>query len=247
VNLRAHEELSGLTPPKSAITFLTTLRSRLQAAKDAGVKRRINGACPLIVTTNYDTVLERALVQQNEPFDIVTYRHGDDGTGGFVHHVAGEKDPRPIPRPNEYIDAAPGDRTVVVKLHGSIAPRYEDAELVITEDDYIGFLASDHAAGILPVSVAAKIKSTHLLFLGYGLNDWNLRVILRRMWGARQLGFKSWAIQLEPSYEDVKQWDARGVDIKGVDLKEYIGGLDARLAEYLGEQPPGARQEGAAA
>jgi SIR2-like domain len=239
VKLRTHEQLDIITEPKSAITFIAELPRRLQAAKEAGVKR-INAPHPLIVTTNYDTVLEEALAQEGEPFDVVTYHRRADGDGEFVHHVAGEKDPREILRPNEYVDSHPADRTVILKLHGSIVPGdYEHAELVITEDDYIEFLANDDAAGILPVGIAARMKSSHLLFLGYGLNDWNLRVILRRMWGPRPFGFKSWAVQLEPSLRDIKQWKARGVEIWGLDLSEYIAGLDARLAEHLGEVTSG--------
>jgi|1185.fasta_scaffold07116_2 hypothetical protein len=236
LNLRTQELLDVVTEPKSAISFLATLPGRLQAAKRAGGRRRINDPHLLIVTTNYDTVLEEALAQAGEPFDIVTYRRGPDGEGGFVHLVAGEKHAREVLRPNEYDAVAPVDRTVILKLHGSIEPGDSDnAEMVITEDDYIDFLAKDDAAGILPVTLAARMKSSHLLFLGYGLRDWNLRVILRRMWGPRRLGFTSWAVQLDPTYDDIQEWQSRGVDIKGVALGSYIAELDAALAEYLGE------------
>ena len=56
------------------------------------------------------------------------------------------------------------------------------------------------------------MTSNSLLFLGYSLSDWNLRVILNRIWGARKLVGKSWAVQREPADPNVSKieqalWD----------------------------------------
>ena len=47
------------------------------------------------------------------------------------------------------------------------------------------------------------------------MRDWNLRVILTRIWGARQLDMKSWAVQLRPGSEaqaviEEQLWRDRG-------------------------------------
>ena len=47
----------------------------------------------------------------------------------------------------------------------------------------------------MPVTLAAKLRKSHFLFLGYGLRDWNMRVILHRIAGEQRLTYKSWAIQ----------------------------------------------------
>ena len=39
------------------------------------------------------------------------------------------------------------------------------------------------AAGTVPVQLAARLRRSHLLFLGYAVDDWSLRVFLRRVWG----------------------------------------------------------------
>ena len=69
-----------------------------------------------------------------------------------------------------------GDERVVYKLHGS----FDDPEpnLVISEDDYIAFLgiAADEKLGV-PRQIKSRIQDSALLFLGYGLEDWDVRTI----------------------------------------------------------------------
>ena len=68
----------------------------------------------------------------------------------------------------------------------------------------------------------------HFLFLGYSMRDWNLRVILSRIWGAQQLDLKSWAVQREPADPRAREieealWRDRGdVDLLYVELGEYV-------------------------
>ena len=79
------------------------------------------------------------------------------------------------------------------------------------------------------------MTSNSLLFLGYSLSDWNLRVILNRIWGTRKLVVKSWAIQREPADPKVSKieqtlWDARdNVELVYCELSEYVRELEARL------------------
>ena len=49
------------------------------------------------------------------------------------------------------------------------------------------------------MTLTAKLRKSHFLFLGYGLRDWNLRVILHRIAGEQRLNYKSWAIQRHPT------------------------------------------------
>ena len=79
--------------------------------------------------------------------------------------------------------------------------------------------------------LAAKLRKSHFLFLGYGLRDWNLRVILHRLWGEQRLHYKSWAIQLDPQIIDQEFWRERDVDIIDVALEDYVTHLGQRLRE----------------
>ena len=84
------------------------------------------------------------------------------------------------------------------------------------------------------------MADSHFLFLGYSMRDWNLRVILNRIWGAQQLDLKSWAVQREPAEQAAREveealWRDRGdVDLLYVPLKEYVARLDAELDRSAG-------------
>jgi hypothetical protein len=185
----------------------------------------------LIVTTNYDDLLEQAFVAAGEPFDLVTYVSDGSARGKFRHTPPGG-DSRLIDIPNQYRDVATERRTVILKIHGAVTRRLPDGDgdsYVITEDHYIDYLTRTELANLVPVTLAAKLRKCHFLFLGYGLRDWNMRVILHRIAGEQGLKYKSWAIQRQPTELDQKFWERRDVDIIDVDLERYIQRLDARL------------------
>ena len=137
---RLHELLDRDYPIPSLHRFLAGLPARMAAH---GLPPRYQ----LIVTTNYDDLMERALVEASEPFDVVRYLAGGPDRGLFVHEPGARDDGAParsrvIKVPKRY-DAVSSDmRTVVLKIHGAVdrAERRDDC-YVITEDDYIEFLA----------------------------------------------------------------------------------------------------------
>jgi hypothetical protein len=202
---------------------------------------------PLIVTTNYDDVLERAFDKRGEPYDLVWYAARGGATGRFVHRLP-DGDVREITVPNEYRDVRLTERCAILKIHGAVSRRDsvdDDAAFagddgdgpndsdsyVITEDDYITFLAQADISGLVPVTLAGKLRKSNFLFLGYGLRDWNLRVILHRIWSeqARTGTYSSWTIQLAPEELDEKFWRTRNVEVIDVRLEEYLIQLRERL------------------
>jgi hypothetical protein len=189
----------------------------------------------LVVTTNYDDLLERAFDEAGEPYHVVIYRAAGEHRGRFIHRLPDGED-RVIDRPNEYGDLSLADRSAVLKIHGAADREDPDRDsYVITEDHYIEYLAQASATRIIPVQLLAKLLRSHFLFLGYRLRDWNLRVILNRIWGAQQLDLKSWAVQREPTVAGVREveealWRDRGdVDLLYVPLKDYVERLEAEL------------------
>jgi hypothetical protein len=185
----------------------------------------------LIITTNYDDVLERAFEEQEEPFDLVWYMAEGDNRGKFLHRPpAGE--PIVIDKPNEFREVSPDVRTVILKMHGAVDRIDPDQDsYVITEDHYIDYLTHTDISGLVPVTLAAKLRRSHFLFLGYSLRDWNLRVILHRIWGEQKLTYKSWAVQFKPQPIEMEYWAKRDVDIFRVPLAQYIEALRSRIDE----------------
>jgi hypothetical protein len=197
----------------------------------------------LIVTTNYDDALEQAFRHEDEPFDLAIYIADGPHKGQFAH-VPADGEPRVIEQSNEYIDFPVDlrgvlDRTIIVKIHGAVDrldPPAMWQSYVITEDHYIDYLSRRELSQLVPTQLLGKMMQSHFLFLGYSMRDWNLRVILQRIWGEQPLKWKSWAVQLEPDQLDEEFWEKRGVDILDIPLDEYVAGLGEQLNPVIEEQ-----------
>jgi DNA-binding SARP family transcriptional activator len=185
----------------------------------------------LIVTTNYDLALERAFEEAGEELDIVSYVATGTHRGRFWHRPPGEP-PRPIDVPNTYATELSLDRrTILLKLHGAVdpLPEREWESFVITEDDYIDYLGHSELTAVVPVALAARLRRSHFLFLGYEMADWNLRLILNRIWGERPVGYRSWAVQRAPSPLAQAFWRRFDVAALDVDPRSYVELLERRL------------------
>jgi hypothetical protein len=178
----------------------------------------------LIVTTNYDDVLERALEAAGEAYDLVWYEAKRRGHCGRFYHRPPGGAPALIERPNEWADALPDERPTILKLHGAVDRADADRDsYVITEDNYIDSLARGDLAGQIPATLLSRMHNSHFHFMGYSLRDWNLRVILSRIWGQQKLDLKSWAVQRGVDDLERRLWEERGeVDILDVPLSDYI-------------------------
>jgi hypothetical protein len=228
-------------PPTAVHRYLARLPGKLRA-KCRPTKYQ------LIVTTNYDDLLERAFAEQGEPYDLIFYRAGD---GGFVHRRphGDDDDSGPvevaIPRgsANDYDPDPPllAERTTILKIHGAVDRKSaEEDSYVITEDDYISFLAYTDLSNLVPSALKARIVNDHLLFLGYGLRDWNLRAFLQRVWEERQRKRRktSWAIQRDVDALEQFSWAKNDVQIVRFDLADFVSELEERLAGLKDLCPP---------
>jgi len=159
----------------------------------------------LLVTTNYDDVLERALDEAGEKYDLVWYvaRPGEQ-MGKFMHKPP-DGEATPIEDPDRYVEPLNlAERSVVLKIHGAVDRSTGEAaerstgkydSYVITEDNYIDYLTRTDIRKLIPKGIVAKLRNSNILFLGYSMRDWNLRAIFRRIWEEEKLGWKSWAIR----------------------------------------------------
>jgi len=223
-----HSVFDADYPPSSLHQLLARLPALLRARDRPQL---------LILTTNYDDLVERALGEAGEPYDVVWYEAKRGPLQGRFRHRTNEGDVVAIERPNKYTGLALDTRPVVLKLHGAIDRGDSSHDsYVVTEDGYIDYLAAGDVGAQIPVALRDRMADSHFLFLGYSMRDWNLRVILKRIWGAQQLDLKSWAVQREPDDPAAREieealWRDRGnVDLLYVTLKEYVEGLERELA-----------------
>lgn len=220
------KELHGLFDVECSPTALHMLLARLP-----GIMRAQGGAYPhqLIVTTNYDDVLERAFRAEGEPFDLFVYIAQGEHRGRVVHEPY-DGEPVVITRPNLAVDVA-SDRTAILKIHGAIDR--DDAlrdSWVITEEHYVEYLTQTDISTWMPVALSSRLQESNLECLGYSLRDWNLRAILRRLRKDRSEGWKWWAVQLDSGELDRWVWTKHDLEILDARLEDYVDAVEAVLS-----------------
>ncbi|MCJ0893760.1 SIR2 family protein [Rhodococcus sp. ARC_M5] len=110
----------------------------------------IDLAPPVIVTTNFDHILERAVVGGYDPIQF--YEPGID-------------------------NAIRQGKNIILKLHGSVK---QGSKIVLTESEYV----SMRRDGVLALDVLQSLLLTRMaLFVGYSVNDPDLRLILSSLFG----------------------------------------------------------------
>jgi DNA-binding SARP family transcriptional activator len=229
-----YDELHDVFEPDTGTTsvhrFLAGLPPLLRAA---------GSPYQLIVTTNYDLALERAFLEAGEEFDVVSYLASGPYRGKFCH-VRPDGAGTPIELPNTYAtELSFEQRTVILKLHGQIdeTPERTWESFVVTEDDYIDYLAQAQVASLVPVGLTARLQRSHFLFFGYSMADWNLRLLLSRLRGDQPLSYRSWAIQPDPSPLEREFWRRREVDVVELPLGQYVETLAAHLPSPQAAEP----------
>lgn len=142
-----------------------------------------------VITTNFDKLMERAFEEEGKRPQVGVYECRGDCQ-----------------------DLRPGtkEEPLVYKIHGSF-DRLET--MILTEDDTIDFLCSLMAGDPPLPSVIRQLFEGHsMLFVGYGLKDWDIRVLLRNIRGRRRGGAKDllwFGIQRRPSEDKLaREWEA---------------------------------------
>lgn len=220
-----HEIFSGDYPLTDVHEFFARLPGKL-AAKGYPVRHQ------LIVTTNYDAVLERAFDEAGETYDVLTYvAHNeiDKREQGRFRYTPHRGDPRIIFQPNHFI--LPDERTVILKIHGAVDRMNSERDsFVITEDDYIDYVVRMNTPTFkIPVALTQKMTKKHFLFLGYSLADWNMRVLFKSIRESRQFNDTSWAVMHKTKEWDEAYWQKHKVRLLTLSLKDYVDILNEQL------------------
>jgi DNA-binding SARP family transcriptional activator len=188
----------------------------------------------LVVTTGYGRALERAFDEAGEEVDIVSYVAIGPDRGRFMHRRPDGSE-TVVAVPNTYAELSLDQHPIILKVHGDVDVRPERGResFVVSEDDYIAYLAQTDLANVVPVTLAAKLRRSHLLFFGYPVVEWSLRVFLHRVFGDQPISYRSWAVL--PGAKPVQRefWRERGVDLYDAPLGDYVAELERRLLDLV--------------
>ena len=172
----------------------------------------------LIVTTNYDILLEQAFMEIGKPYDLVVYPADNrEYANGVLWWPHGDSEPKKL-KSNQLDIADLGKTNIIYKIHGSVNARADRWDsFVITEEDYVKFLSRMNNA--VPAAFREYFSKRAFLFLGYGLKDWNMRVLLKEVSVSE---ITSWGILDRPSEFERKLWERRKVDIFDLTLEDFV-------------------------
>ena len=181
---------------------------------------------PIVITTNYDDFMVRAFKWKLKDARREICRWQD-----ILQHVESifEKDPGYKPTP-----ANP----LVFHLHGALDV---SESLVLTEDDYLTFLANIAAKpDLLPEVVQQAFAATSFLFIGYRLGDWNFRILFQTLRARQQ--FSSIVVLKPPDETDPnraahqayfeKFYGALDMKVFWGTAREFSSQLDERWATF---------------
>lgn len=197
---------------------------------------------PLIITTNYDTLVERTLAARGIPYLAVSHIMGRETKyfGRFICYDSLTASIKPITK-SELEERLHDDegaiaRTIVYKIHGTskiLCDRELLDSVVLTETDYVDFLA-DEMLKRMPTKVLEILGRSHLLFLGYSLGDWNFRVLLQRLYimqkrGGRASKRQHWACMLSGDRVEERFWEKRNVTLYPQSLDLFLDQLGSLI------------------
>lgn len=188
----------------------------------------------LYITTNFDNFMTLALQTKGKKprRETILWRESLQKEATRPHY---DLDPPATP-----------EEPVVLHLYGT---DQDLLSMVLTEDDYLDYLARisrDHEY-LLPTSVNAALASTTLLFLGYRLEDLDLKVLMRGL--LTHLDLERWgmlhvAVQLEATEVDEakqkeviryfhKYFAEARIDVYWGSPQQFVADLHARWQEYM--------------
>jgi hypothetical protein len=166
---------------------------------------------PIVITTNYDQLFERALVEAGKQPRVAVYTPRLEETTDYRKPTA--------------------QSPIVFKIHGDIA---RPETVVITDEDYIDFvlrMSNKEPYDPLPRRLKVYLTDWTTLFVGYSLMDYNLRLLFKTLrWkidSANLPDMYSVDFAPDPLIMDVWQSQRRYVKFIAQDVWSFVPRLHA--------------------
>ncbi len=138
----------------------------------------------LIITTNYDCLMESALDALDIPYAVLAMNRKGKIVVRFSKDDEKLKKANPQSYPDKFFLTRARPMVVLYKIHGCLYKELDKDNdgIVITDDDYVDFISRmSKNEGAIPSYVGGLLQSLPFLFLGYSLNDWNVRSIFNML------------------------------------------------------------------
>ena len=187
----------------------------------------------LIITTNYDALMEKALDAEEVPYAVITVdrteRHAHAHFAGLSpreHQALTQRNPA-VPARQMQLNKGARTLAIVFKMHGCLNPELNAPDgIVITETDYVNFVS--HLEEVLPAVVGALLPTKRLLFLGYSFSDWNVRSIYESIARRSDERVRDYAVTRMLSKFERLYFHQRNIGL----ILQDLGAFTARLSSF---------------
>jgi hypothetical protein len=192
----------------------------------------------LIITTNYDCLIEESLDRKEVPYAVLvtTKRnqqvlvHFSDSVPGrdqFIQHNTGQY-------PNQFTVMKTIPLVVIYKMHGSLHPKlsFENEGVVISDSDYVDYISrASGSNGALPSHVRILMRGKPFLFMGYSLSDWNVRSMFETVTKerVREEQVRDLSVMYSVRKYEELFFEKHGITILQTDLTDFANEIRANL------------------
>ena len=185
---------------------------------------------PLVISATYDLLLERHLEAEGIPYTLLTHilRSRDGRDDGKVLVV--RRGPTPsvdIMAADAFILPHAPELTVYKVLGTPFLAEFAGAEadldtVVVTEGDHLTFVSrlENERTGV-PAAFSIPLQEARLLFLGYSLDIWHYRLVLRVFGQNRARLKKSYAVRQPATQMEDLYWQRLGSNMIKADPEQF--------------------------
>lgn len=181
----------------------------------------------LVVTTNYDDMLEQAFLAAQQPFDVVFYIADGDNQGKFMHQpyqglaeIIGVNESARLPLRSPWGNS-PQPRPIILKLFGTWENNF------VATEEQMAYLISTLKTN-LPASLISILTKSNVLFMGYSPSDSDLQLLMNCFWPNNRIPGKSWLLhQAKPGDLEQEIWKTRNVELLDIPSSDdFVGQLE---------------------
>ncbi len=155
-----------------------------------------------IITTNYDDLIEKTCWQR----------------GKYFTKISSEKD----------VSGAISSR-YLIKVHGDFSRGYKAENVVLKESDYISY---DQNYPLISNLVKTIMATYTIVFIGYGLGDYNINLLLNWVKYLQKDGYKK-PFFIRTDSEPIEDIDAKYYENKGLRIIDSATLVETDKDEYL--------------
>ena len=197
---------------------------------------------PIVISATYDMLLERRLEQEHVPYTLIShvlYSRGGEHDGEIVVvRYNGATATAELWGSDRFLLSQGENELIIYKVLGSpflselADPAAAIDTVVVTEGDHLTFLGRlENQHTRVPDAFSIPFKNSRLLFLGYSLDLWNYRMVLRLFRRGKDRMRQAFTVRQPTSQMEELYWQRLPTDMIKSDPEQFA-------AQFVRSQTP---------